>query len=145
VTVLGADERHPDSVFIEDTAVMIDRCAIVANPGMASRRGEVLEVEKALTGLHEKPERILSPDALDGGDVLQIGNHFCVGLTRRINREGAEQLAAILRRYAFGVSFVGLRRFLHLKTGCPTWEAAICPWPESWWRKRSSTVSTRSS
>src|SRR5215212_10947443 len=73
VTVLGADERHPDSVFIEDTAVMIDRCAIVANPGMASRRGEVLKVEKVLTGLHENPERILSPGALDGGDVLQIG------------------------------------------------------------------------
>jgi dimethylargininase len=117
VTVLDADDRYPDSVFLEDTAVVTDRCAIVTNPGAERRRGEVHEVEEVLSGLYESVERIVSPGTLDGGDVLQVGGHFYIGLTRRTNREGAEQLAEILRGYGFGASFVGLRRFLHLKTG----------------------------
>ena len=117
VTVLSADERFPDSVFVEDTAIVTDRCAIITNPGAVERRGEVHEVEKALTGLYGDVERITDPGTVDGGDVLQVGDHFYVGLTRRTNREGAEQLSAILRRYGLEVSFVALRRFLHLKTG----------------------------
>jgi dimethylargininase len=117
VTVLDADERYPDSVFIEDTAVVTDRCAIIANPGAASRRGEVHEVEEVLSGLYEDVERIISRGTLDGGDVLQVGDHSYVGLTQRTNREGAEQLSEVLRRYGFTTSFVELRRFLHLKTG----------------------------
>jgi dimethylargininase len=117
VTTLDADDRYPDSVFVEDTAVVTDRCAIVANPGSAERRGEVNEVENALAGIYGNVERITDPGTLDGGDVLQVGDHFFVGLSKRTNREGAEQLAAILQSYDFGVSFVELRRFLHLKTG----------------------------
>lgn len=117
VVSLAADDGYPDSVFVEDTAVVTDRCAVLANPGAERRRGEVPAVEEALSGLYEKVERIVYPGTLDGGDVLQVGDHFYVGLTQRTNREGAEQLAEILRRYGFGASFVGLRRFLHLKTG----------------------------
>ena len=117
VTTLAADERYPDSVFVEDTALVTDRCAVVARPGAERRRGEVREVEEALSGLYENVERIAEPGTLDGGDVLQVGDHFYVGLTRRTNREGAGQLAEILRGYGFGASFVRLRRFLHLKTG----------------------------
>ncbi len=117
VTVLGADERYPDSVFIEDTAVVTDRCAIVANPGAPARRGEVYEVEEVLSRLYENVERIVSPGTLDGGDVLRVGDHFYVGLTRRTNREGAEQLTAFLRGYGFSAYCVEVRRFLHLKTG----------------------------
>jgi dimethylargininase len=117
VNVLRADERYPDSVFIEDTAVVTDRCAVITNPGAAGRRGEVHEVEGVLSGLYENVGRIVSPGTLDGGDVLQVGDHFYIGLTRRTNKEGAEQLSALLRGYGFGASFVELRRFLHLKTG----------------------------
>jgi dimethylargininase len=117
VTVLDADERYPDSVFIEDTALVTDRCAIIANPGAASRRGEVRWVEEVLSGLYEGVDRIVSPGILDGGDVLQVGEHFYVGLTRRTNREGAKQLSEVVRGYGFTTSFVELRRFLHLKTG----------------------------
>src|SRR5215213_6335225 len=115
--MLDADERYPDSIFIEDTAVVTDRCAIVANPGAAGRRGEVHEVEEVLSGLYKNVERIVSPGTLDGGDVLQVGDHFYIGLTQRTNKEGAEQLSALLRGYGFSASFVELRRFLHLKTG----------------------------
>jgi dimethylargininase len=117
VTVLGADERYPDSVFIEDTAVVTDRCAILARPGAPARRGEVRAVGEALSKHYENIERIVSPGTLDGGDVLQVGDHFYIGLTRRTNREGAEQLSALLQRYGFGASLVDVGRFLHLKTG----------------------------
>ena len=96
---------------------MTDRCAIVTNPGAAERRGEVNEVEKALAKLYGNVERITNPGTVDGGDVLQVGDHFFVGLSKRTNREGAGQLSAILQRYGFDVSFVELSRFLHLKTG----------------------------
>ena len=61
VTVLDADERYPDSVFIEDTAVVTDRCAIVTNPERQNRRGEVHEVEKALSRSYGNVERIIDP------------------------------------------------------------------------------------
>jgi dimethylargininase len=114
---LDPDERYPDSAFVEDTAVVTDRCAIVTNPGATEREGEVPAVEATLAEIYGTIERITDPGTVDGGDVLQVGDHFYVGLTRRTNREGAEQLSAILQRYGFGVSLVGLRRFLHLKTG----------------------------
>ena len=117
VIVLDPEEGYPDSVFVEDTAVVTDRCAIATNPGAPERRGEVQEVEKVLVNLYGDVERITDPGTVDGGDVLQVGDHFYVGLSARTNREGAEQLSEILRSYGFGVSLVGLRRFLHLKTG----------------------------
>jgi dimethylargininase len=117
VIMLDPDERYPDSVFVEDTAVVTDRCAIVTNLGAAERRGEVQEVENVLVDLYGDVERIMGPGTVDGGDVLQVRDHFYVGLSMRTNREGAEQLSAILNSYGFGVSFVGLRQFLHLKTG----------------------------
>jgi dimethylargininase len=115
--MLEADERYPDSVFVEDTAIVTDRCAIVTNPGAEERKGEVHGVEMMLAELYGDVERIIDAGTLDGGDVLQVGDHFFVGLSKRTNREGAEQLAAILHRYGFGISFVELRRYLHLKTG----------------------------
>lgn len=117
IIALDPDERYPDSVFIEDTAVVTERCAVLTNPGAVSRRGEVRRIEEALSGRYENVERIVDPGTLDGGDVLQAGDHFYVGLTRRTNSEGAGQLSEILRGYGYGVSLVELREFLHLKTG----------------------------
>ena len=117
VTTLEEDARYPDSVFVEDTAVVTDRCAVVTNPGAENRRGEVPAVEALLTDLYGGVECIVEPGTLDGGDVLQVGDHFYVGLTRRTNVAGAQQMAGILAGYGFGVSTVELREFLHLKTG----------------------------
>ena len=47
VTVLEADEKHPDSTFIEDTALLTADCAIIANPGAHSRNGEIIELSQA--------------------------------------------------------------------------------------------------
>ena len=117
VVVVGADDEYPDSVFVEDTAVVTDRCAILARPGAGSRRGEVRAVESALSGLFGDVERVVAPGTLDGGDVLQVDDRFYVGVTQRTNEEGARQFSEIVQRHGFDASFVSLRRFLHLKTG----------------------------
>jgi dimethylargininase len=117
VTALDAAEKYPDSVFIEDTAVVTARCGILARPGAESRRGEVHGVEEELSRRYENLERIIDPGTLDGGDVLQVGDHFYIGLTSRTNLEGARQLAEILQGYGYGVSLVESREYLHLKSG----------------------------
>jgi dimethylargininase len=45
VTVLDSDETYPDSTFVEDTAVLTPKCALVTNPGAESRNGEVIEMK----------------------------------------------------------------------------------------------------
>ena len=45
VTVLEADERYPDSCFVEDPALITRECAIITNPGAESRNGEKFEIE----------------------------------------------------------------------------------------------------
>jgi dimethylargininase len=117
VLALEPDDAFPDCVFVEDTAVMAGGCAVITNPGAESRRGEVPAVARALSDLYEDVERIRAPGTLDGGDVLQAGEHFYVGLTGRTNEAGARQLADVLRERGYGVSFVEVRGFLHLKTG----------------------------
>jgi dimethylargininase len=70
-----------------------------------------------LSGRYENIERIIDPGTLDGGDVLQVGDHFYIGLTSRTNLEGAKQLSEILRGYGYSVSTVESREYLHLKSG----------------------------
>jgi dimethylargininase len=117
VTVLEADEGFPDSVFVEDTAVVTARCAVITNPGAASRKGEEVAVKEALSGFHKNIECIRPPGTLDGGDVMMVGNHFYTGLSARTNREGASQLIHILENYGYSGSTVPLKKVLHLKTG----------------------------
>ena len=117
VTVLEPDEAYPDSVFIEDTAVLCERTAVVARPGANSRRGEEKTVALVLAGLFPQLEGIRAPGTLEGGDVMRAGDRFFVGLSARTNGDGAQQLAAMLRRHGYEVLFVPLRRVLHLKTG----------------------------
>ena len=117
VIQLAADGRFPDSPFVEDTAVVTARCAVIAHPGAPSRRGETAAVEEVLRGIFNTVEHIASPGTLDGGDVLQVGPQFFIGLSARTNRAGAEQLAQILRDHDYTATLVPLRQFLHLKTG----------------------------
>jgi dimethylargininase len=117
VNSLAADERFPDSVFIEDTAVVTGACAVITNPGARSRRGETGAVYRLLSTRYERVERIEPPGTLDGGDVLQVEDHFYIGLTRRTNPAGAGQLAGHLERHGFGSSTVPVSGLLHLKTG----------------------------
>lgn len=105
----------PDSVFVEDTAVVLPEIAIIARPGAASRRLEVTSVADAL-----RPHRPLTfiepPGTLDGGDVLAIGSTIYVGESTRTNAEGIRQLADLASAYGYAVRPVKVSGCLHLKS-----------------------------
>ena len=112
---LPAMPEHPDSVFVEDTAVVLPELAVLAHPGAPSRRAEVTAVADAL-----RPYRTLAaiepPGTLDGGDVLRVGPRVYVGASGRTNAEGIGQLRAILAEHGYEVRSVAVAGCLHLKT-----------------------------
>jgi len=119
IHILDADENHPDSTFVEDTAIVNEKCAIITNPSAQSRKGEVNVIFEALNDKYnyEKIERIETPGTLDGGDVMRINKCYYIGLSSRTNKEGANQLAKILDSYGFSSQVVEMKESLHLKSG----------------------------
>ncbi len=117
VTVMEAADAYPDSVFIEDTAVLTAHGAIITRPGADSRFGEEESVAEVLTNFYQDIVRIESPGTVDGGDVMQVEDHFYIGLSNRTNQAGADQFIAILNKIDYGGSVVPLKEVLHLKTG----------------------------
>ncbi len=107
--------EQPDSVFVEDTAVVLPEIAIIARPGAASRRAEVPSVADALRQ-HRPLKSIESPGTLDGGDVLVIGSTIYIGKSARTNSEGIRQLAGFASPYGYAVRPVKVSRCLHLKS-----------------------------
>lgn len=117
VVALPAEPGLPDAVFVEDPAVVLDEVAIISNMGAPSRRPEASSLADALSRYH--PLKFLAePATLDGGDVLRISRLIFVGLSRRTNRDGIEQLRALLRDYDYQVEPVEVTGCLHLKSGC---------------------------
>jgi dimethylargininase len=115
VTRLAADAAIPDSVFVEDIAVVFDELAIVTRPGAESRRAEtaaVADVLRPLRTLH----CIDAPGTIDGGDVMTVGRHVFIGESRRTNAEAIAQMGAILAPHGFIVTGVAVRGCLHLKS-----------------------------
>jgi dimethylargininase len=106
---------QPDSVFVEDIAVVVDQIAVVTRPGAPSRRAEVDAVAAALAP-HREITRIEAPGTLEGGDVLRIGKTVWVGLSSRTNREGVEQLRAALEPRGYRVVAIPVTSCLHLKS-----------------------------
>ena len=117
VRVLDADERFPDSTFVEDVAICTSKCAIITNPGAPSRKGETIEMKQILKKFYHDIEEIRSPGTLDAGDVMMVDTHFYIGLSQRTNHTGADQLIGILKRYKMTGSKIPLKFVLHLKTG----------------------------
>lgn len=119
VSILDAAEQYPDSCFIEDVAVLTEKCAIITNPGAPSRNGEkdlaVEEISKYYKA--DTMHHILSPGTLDGGDVMMVGDTFYVGESARTNAEGIRQFSDILSQYGYRCIPVDLKEVLHLKTG----------------------------
>lgn len=117
VTVLEANENNPDSVFIEDAALLTHQCAIITNPGASSRKGETFEISKTLNRFCSNIETIKDPGTLEAGDVMMVGKHFYIGLSERTNENGANQLISLLKKYGMTSSTINLVESLHLKTG----------------------------
>jgi len=106
----------PDSVFVEDAAIVLDELAVITHPGAESRRPETLSVARALEA-YRSLRHIEPPGTLDGGDVLRVGRTLYVGLSRRTNEVGIAQLRRYVKPYAYVVKAVPIEKCLHLKSG----------------------------
>jgi dimethylargininase len=116
VVILPADEAHPDCAFVEDTAVVLGRAALVTRPGHPSRRGEVGPVGAALAARGMSITVMKSPASLDGGDVLRVGDRLFVGESERSNGAGREALKRFCASQGFRVVAVPVHGVLHLKS-----------------------------
>ncbi len=105
----------PDSVFIEDAAVVFDEIAVITRPGAESRRAESAAVAEVL-GRYRLLATITAPGTLDGGDVLRVGRTLYVGQSGRTNDEGIEQLRRHVMPHGYEVRAVRPTGCLHLKT-----------------------------
>ena len=118
ITLLPADERFPDSVFVEDVALCTPHCAIITRPGAESRRNETEIIIDTIERFYpNKVEKITAPGTVEAGDIMMVEDHYYIGLSARTNQEGANQMIAILQKYGLTGSVVTLEKVLHLKTG----------------------------
>jgi len=116
VVSLPEEPDLPDSVFVEDAAVVLPEVAVLSRPGAESRRPEVESIARALEP-YRRLVRISAPATLDGGDVLATGKVIYVGLTLRSNAAAIEQLRVLLNPFGYVVIGVPVTDCLHLKSG----------------------------
>jgi dimethylargininase len=115
VTTLPALAGHPDAVFVEDAAVVLDEVSILCRSGAPSRRAEAGALAPHLPRdrpVRELPESLL----LDGGDVLRVGRTLLVGRSTRSSPEAPAALRDLLGDHGYRVVGVGVQGALHLKT-----------------------------
>ncbi len=133
VTTLPAIETAPDCVFVEDPALVLDGVAVMTRMGAVSRRAESESLAEAIAP-HREILRITEPATLEGGDVMRIDTNMdtkmdtnidaggrktlYVGLSKRTNYLGIQQLARLLEPYGYWVTPVEVRGCLHLKSAC---------------------------
>jgi dimethylargininase len=117
VLQLEADNAYPDCCFVEDQAVIAGGCALITRSGNPSRRGEA-EAVVSLLDSHLDVTRMAAPASLDGGDVLVVGKTFFVGVSRRSNVAGVEQMRKTFSPLGFEVRQVPVGDALHLKCTC---------------------------
>lgn len=115
VVSLPAEPSMPDSVFVEDAAIILDEIAVIARPGALSRRAETASIAEAIRP-YRRIERIEHPATLDGGDVLRVGRTLFVGASGRSNERGIDQLRRAVKTWGYEVIAVPLQGCLHLKS-----------------------------
>jgi dimethylargininase len=115
VLSLPEEPDLPDSVFVEDAAIVLDECAIITRPGAESRRLETTSITAALAP-YRKLFTIQPPGTVDGGDVLTVGENIYIGLTTRSNQSAIDQIRNFLQPYEYTVQGVSVNGCLHLKS-----------------------------
>jgi dimethylargininase len=109
----------PDSVFVEDTCLVLDELAVVTRPGAISRRTETGSVAAFLKN-YRRLVSVESPGTLDGGDVLCLGRDVYIGQSTRTNGPAIDQMCVLLEPQGYRIHAVSLRNCLHLKSAaCP--------------------------
>jgi dimethylargininase len=117
VNVLPADEAFPDSVFIEDPALVLNGTAIVLRPGAASRLGEAATLRPALLENMNDVIDLTTDGYVDGGDILCTDDRVLLGLSARTNVQGAEDLRPIVEGLGYTLEVMQTPpEILHFKT-----------------------------
>jgi dimethylargininase len=96
VDVLPPLEAFPDSVFVEDPALVFDNGAILLSPGAPSRHGERAEMRAALSTRFDRVLELADDEHADGGDILVTPATVFIGLSQRTSARGAAALRAHL-------------------------------------------------
>jgi dimethylargininase len=115
VISLPEEPELPDSMFVEDPAIVLNEVAVICPLGTEARRQEAPTIAAALEKFR-KLTHIKLPGTLEGGDVLCLWKKVFVGATGRSNPEGIRQLAVILEHYGYDVTAVPVTGCLHLKS-----------------------------
>lgn len=118
VEVLPPLEAFPDSIFVEDPALVFPEGAVVLRPGAESRLGEAAEIAPVL---RRRFERVLDLEAgyADGGDVLTTPDRILIGLSARTDQAGAEALVSALGKFGRKAEIVATPAgVLHFKSDC---------------------------
>ena len=115
VISLPEEPELPDSMFVEDPAVVLDEVAVICPLGTESRRKEASTIAAALEKFR-KLAYVKLPGTLEGGDVLRAGRKVFVGFTARSNPEGIRQFSVILEHFGYDVTAVPVTGCLHLKS-----------------------------
>jgi dimethylargininase len=115
VIALPAEPALPDSMFVEDPAIVLDELGIILPLGTKTRQPEAESIAQSLAKFR-KLERVKSPAQVEGGDLLRINRIVYAGLSTRTNDEGIEQLASILSPHGYTVISVPVTGCLHLKS-----------------------------
>ncbi len=118
VEVLPALEGFPDSIFVEDAALVFEGAAIVLQPGAPSRHGEADAIAPVLARRFERVLR-LQQGSVDGGDVLMAPGKVFIGQSARTSGDGARALCVLLAELGLEAAPVATPRgVLHFKSDC---------------------------
>jgi dimethylargininase len=118
VEILGPLEPFPDSIFVEDTALVFSAAAIALRPGAPTRSGEVAEM---LPTLKQRFDQVLelTEGHVDGGDVLTTPSKVYIGQSARTDAQGAQALIKLLAKLGIkGIAVKTPPGVLHLKSDC---------------------------
>lgn len=128
---IAAGPDMPDSVFVEDVAVVLDELAIATRPGAVSRRSEVQAVAEAL-----RPYRSIAtidpPGTMDGGDVLVVGRMIFIGMSVRTNMAAIDQVRLIVAPHGYTVHPISVSGCLHLKSAVTALDDATLLMNPAW-------------
>jgi dimethylargininase len=112
VMTLTTLNECPDSPFVEDTAVIFNRNALISSMKAKSRRGEVESVAGEVSA-HRTITRLKPPATMDGGDVLITDQTVYVGQSTRTNKDAIATLEECCEKPCVPVP---VHRGLHLKS-----------------------------
>jgi dimethylargininase len=131
VIELPPEADLPDSVFVEDTALILPEAAVITRPGADSRKPETESIARAL-GPYRDLLFIQEPATVDGGDVLVLDKEIFVGMSTRSNPAALDQMNALLEGLGYRAQGVELRDCLHLKSAVTRVDAKTLLINQNW-------------